>query len=173
VTTMLPSGCTGSKAYGFPAPARQIIVASVLVLTLISLSATYWREGLDQLTDFVNFPLKATLIWLVCVSVTRGTFSVTLGRGLLKRRVLVLGNGTQRVVTHFEIWHSSHFEILRSSESPTGSNQSSPQRGMSERSRRLHPLFACITTRAFATTRAMPAWMRTPAQRGQTGRPCT
>jgi hypothetical protein len=61
----------------------------------VSFSATYWRDGLDQLTDFANFPLKATLIWLVCVSVTRGTFSVTLGRGLLKRRVLVLGNGVQ------------------------------------------------------------------------------
>ena len=73
----------------------KIVVASVLVLMLVSFSATYWRDGLDQLTDFVNFPLKATLIWLVCVSVTRGTFSVTLGRGLLKRRVLVLGNGTQ------------------------------------------------------------------------------
>src|SRR5260370_27964024 len=73
----------------------KIAVASILVLMLVSVSATYWREGFDQRSDFANFPLKATLIWLVCVSVTRGTFSVTLGRGLLKRRILVLGNGTQ------------------------------------------------------------------------------
>jgi sugar transferase (PEP-CTERM system associated) len=63
------------------------------------------------LPDFANFPLKATLIWLVCVSVTRGTFSVTLGRGLLKRRVLVLGNGTQaaRIAKLVETGHNDHF----------------------------------------------------------------
>ena len=96
VTAMLSVGLYGQQSFmDFRLLFSKIVVASVLVLMLVSFSATYWRDGLDQLTDFVNFPLKATLIWLVCVSVTRGTFSVTLGRGLLKRRVLVLGNGTQ------------------------------------------------------------------------------
>jgi hypothetical protein len=55
---------------------------------LVTISAAYWREGLVDLPDAQSFPLKATLIWLVCVLVVRGTFLVTLGRGLLKRRVL-------------------------------------------------------------------------------------
>src|SRR5246127_4297868 len=94
VTTMLSVGLYGQQSFmDFRLLFSKIVVASVLVWMLVSISATYWREGLDQLTDFVNFPLKATLIWLVCVSVTRGTFSVTLGRGLLKRRGLVLGKG--------------------------------------------------------------------------------
>ena len=85
VTTMISVGLYGQQSFmDFRLLLSKIVVASVLVLVLVSLSATYWREGLDQLTDFSNFPLKATLIWLVCVSVTRGTFSVTLGRGLLK-----------------------------------------------------------------------------------------
>jgi sugar transferase (PEP-CTERM system associated) len=89
----------------------KIAVASILVLMLVSLSATYWREGLDQLTDLGNFPVKATLIWLVCVSVTRGTFSVTLGRGLFKRRVLVLGKGMQaaRIAKLVETGQNDHF----------------------------------------------------------------
>ena len=96
VTTMVSVGLYGQQSFvDFRLLFSKILVASILVLLLVSLSATYWREGLDKLTDFSNFPLKATLIWLVCVSVTRGTFSVTLGRGLLKRRVLVLGDGVQ------------------------------------------------------------------------------
>ena len=85
VTAMLSVGLYGQQSFmDFRLLLSKIVVASVLVLMLVSFSATYWRDGLDQLTDFVNFPLKATLIWLVCVSVTRGTFSVTLGRGLLE-----------------------------------------------------------------------------------------
>jgi sugar transferase (PEP-CTERM system associated) len=96
VTAMVSVGLYGQQSFvDFRLLFSKILVASILVLLLVSLSATYWREGLDKLTDFSNFPLKATLIWLVCVSVTRGTFSVTLGRGLLKRRVLVLGDGVQ------------------------------------------------------------------------------
>ena len=96
VTAMVSVGLYGQPSFlDFRLLLSKIAVASLLVLMLISLSATYWREGLDQLPDFANFPLKATLIWLVCVSVTRGTFWVTLGRGLLTRRILVLGNGTQ------------------------------------------------------------------------------
>jgi sugar transferase (PEP-CTERM system associated) len=96
VTAMVSVGLYGQQSFvDFRLLFSKIVVASVIVLTLVSFSATYWRDGLDQLTDFANFPLKATLVWLVCVSVTRGTFSVTLGRGLLKRRVLVLGNGVQ------------------------------------------------------------------------------
>src|SRR5271169_4739132 len=112
VTTMLSVGLYGQQSFmDFRLLFSKIVVASVLVWMLVSLSATYWREGLDQLTDYVKFPLKATLIWLVCVSVTRGTFSVTLGRGLLKRRVLVLGNGTQaaRIAKLVETGQNEHF----------------------------------------------------------------
>src|ERR1700749_4820319 len=112
VTTMLSVGLYGQQSFmDFRLLFSKIIVASLLVWMLVSISATYWREGLDQLTDFVNFPLKATLIWLVCVSVTRGTFSVTLGRGLLKRRVLVLGNGAQaaRIAKLVETGENEHF----------------------------------------------------------------
>jgi len=74
-------------------------------------SAAYWREGLDYLPDRHNFPWKATLIWLVCVSVTRSTFSVTLGRGMLRRRVLVLGNGAKaaRIAGLVEAADNEHF----------------------------------------------------------------
>ena len=112
VTAMLSVGLYGQQSFmDFRLLLSKIVVASILVLMLVSFSATYWREGLDQLTDFANFPLKATLIWLVCVSVTRGTFSVTLGRGLLKRRILVLGNGTQaaRIAKLVETGDNEHF----------------------------------------------------------------
>jgi len=109
---MVSVGLYGQQSFmDFRLLFSKIIVASILVLMLVSFSATYWRDGLDQLTDFANFPLKATLIWLVCVSVTRGTFSVTLGRGLLKRRVLILGNGTQasRIARLVETGQNEHF----------------------------------------------------------------
>jgi sugar transferase (PEP-CTERM system associated) len=109
---MVSVGLYGQQSFmDFRLLLSKIIVASILVLTLVSFSATYWRDGLDQLTDFSHFPLKATLIWLVCVSVTRGTFSVTLGRGLLKRRVLVLGNGIQaaRIAELVETGRNEHF----------------------------------------------------------------
>src|SRR5260370_15899005 len=127
VTTMLSVGLYGQQSFiDFRLLFSKIVVASVLVLMLVSFSATYWRDGLDQLTDFVNFPLKATLIWLVCVSVTRGTFSVTLGRGLLKRRVLVLGNGTQaaRIAKLVETGHNDHFIPLSFVDVPDRTTQS-------------------------------------------------
>ena len=96
VTAMVSVGLYGPQSFvDFRLLLSKIAVASILVLLLVSVSATYWHEGLGYVHDPRSFPLKATLIWLVCVSVTRGTFSVTLGRGLLKRRVLVLGNGAQ------------------------------------------------------------------------------
>jgi sugar transferase (PEP-CTERM system associated) len=51
------------------------------------------------------------LIWLGCISVTRGTFLMTLGRGLLKRRIVVLGNGTQagRIAKLVESGENQHF----------------------------------------------------------------
>src|SRR5262249_47970470 len=53
----------------------------------------------------------ATLIWLVCVAVTRGIFTVTLGRGLLKKRILVIGNGTQasRISRLVDTGNNEHF----------------------------------------------------------------
>ena len=96
VTTMVSVGLYGQQSFmDFRLLFSKIAVATILVLLLVSLSATYWRQGLDERNDFAQFPVKATLIWLVCVTVTRGTFSVTLGRGLLKRRILVIGNGSQ------------------------------------------------------------------------------
>src|SRR6266478_2944116 len=112
VAAMVSVGLYGQQSFmDFRLLFSKIAVASILVLMLVSLSATYWREGLDQLTDLTNFPLKVTLIWLICVSVTRGTFSVTLGRGLLKRRVLVLGNGPQaaRIARLVETGRNEHF----------------------------------------------------------------
>ncbi len=69
------------------------------------MAAAWWRDGLADLANVADLPLKATLIWLGCIAVTRGTFLMTLGRGLLQRRVLVLGHGRQaarieRLVDH-------------------------------------------------------------------------
>ena len=112
VTAMISVGLYGHQSFvDFRLLLSKIAVATILVLMLVSFSAAYWREGLDHLPDAGSFPLKATLIWLVCVSVTRGTFSVTLGRGLLKRRVLVLGNGTHaaRIAKLVENGENEHF----------------------------------------------------------------
>jgi sugar transferase (PEP-CTERM system associated) len=112
VTAMVSVGLYGPQSFvDFRLLLSKIAVASILVLTLIYISATYWHEGLGYLPDDRSFPLKATLIWLVCVSVTRGTFSVTLGRGLLKRRVLILGNGAQaaRIAKLVETGENEHF----------------------------------------------------------------
>ena len=96
VTTMVSVGLYGQQSFmDFRLLFSKIAVATIFVLLLVSLSATYWRQGLDERNDFAQFPVKATLIWLICVAVTRGTFSVALGRGLLKRRILVVGNGSQ------------------------------------------------------------------------------
>src|SRR6266852_9848371 len=112
VTSMISVGLYGHQSFAdFRLLLSKIAVATILVLMLVSFSAAYWREGLDHLPDAGSFPLKATLIWLVCVSVTRGTFSVTLGRGLLKRRVLVLGKGMQaaRIAKLVEAGQNDHF----------------------------------------------------------------
>ena len=112
VTAMVSVGLYGHQSFvDFRLLLSKIAVASILVLTLVSVSAAYWREGLGYLPDAGSFPVKATLIWLVCVSVTRGTFSVTLGRGLLKRRVLVLGNGAQaaRIARLVDTGENEHF----------------------------------------------------------------
>jgi sugar transferase (PEP-CTERM system associated) len=112
VTAMVSVGLYGHESFvDFRILLSKIVVAGILVLMLVSVSAVYWREGLGRLPDGGNFPLKATLIWLVCVSVTRGTFSVTLGRGLLKRRVLVLGNGAQaaRIAKLVDAGENEHF----------------------------------------------------------------
>ena len=74
VTAMVSVGLYGHQSFvDFRLLLGKIAVATILVLMLASFSAAYWREGLDYLPDAGrrNFPLKATLIWLVCVSVTR------------------------------------------------------------------------------------------------------
>jgi FlaA1/EpsC-like NDP-sugar epimerase len=118
---MLSVGLYGQQSFmDFRLLLSKIVVASILVLMLVSFSVNYWRDGLIQLSDFSAFPIKATLIWLVCVAVTRGTFSVTLGRGLLKRRILVLGNGTQaaRIAKLVEAGQNEHFTPISFVEVP-------------------------------------------------------
>lgn len=134
ITAMVSVGLYGQQSFmDFRLLLSKIVVASILVLMLISFSVTYWREGLAQLTDYSNFPIKATLIWLVCVALTRGTFSVTLGRGLLKRRVLVLGNGTQaaRIAELVETGGNQHFVPVSFIEVP-GERVCSGSAGMRE-----------------------------------------
>jgi sugar transferase (PEP-CTERM system associated) len=112
VTAMISVGLYGHQSFAdFRLLLSKIAVATILVLMLVSFSAAYWREGLDHLPDAGSFPLKATLIWLVCVSVTRSMFSVTLGRAMLKRRVIVLGNGAQaaRIARLVETGENEHF----------------------------------------------------------------
>jgi sugar transferase (PEP-CTERM system associated) len=129
VTTMISVGLYGPQSFtDFRLLFSRIAVAAILMLVLVSPSATYWRDGLNQLNDFANFPLKATLIWLVCVSVTRGTFSVTLGRGLLKRRILVFGNGTRaaRIAKLVETGQNEHFVPVSFIETPVESKHPRP-----------------------------------------------
>src|SRR5215469_12033365 len=96
VTAMVSVGLYGQQSFlNFRLLFGKVAVAAIMVLVLVSFSATYWRSGLDDLPDAGSFPWKATLIWLACVATTRGTFLVTLGRGLLRRRIVVLGGGAQ------------------------------------------------------------------------------
>ena len=59
VTAMVSVGLYGQQSFmDFRLLFSKIVVASILVLMLVSLSATYWREGLDQLTDLSQFSAK-------------------------------------------------------------------------------------------------------------------
>ncbi len=57
----------------------RISVAFVLVLLVVAVAVKYWRAGLRDLPDIGNLPLKATLVWLGCITLTRATFVVTSG----------------------------------------------------------------------------------------------
>jgi sugar transferase (PEP-CTERM system associated) len=112
VATMISVGLYGEQSFvDLRLLLSRIAVAFVLVLMLLLICASYWRSGLQDLPNISNLPLKATLIWLGCISVTRGAFLITLGRGLLKRRVAVLGNGVQaaRIARLVEIGENQHF----------------------------------------------------------------
>jgi sugar transferase (PEP-CTERM system associated) len=112
VTAMISVGLYGHQSFlDFRLLISRIAVAFVLVLMVVVVSACYWGAGLSRLPDPGNLPLKVTLIWLACISVTRVTFLATLGRGLLKRRVVVLGNGTQaaRIAKLVEAGEDQHF----------------------------------------------------------------
>ena len=112
VATMVSVGLYGEQAFvDFRLLLSKIAVAFVLVLMLVLVSATYWGDRLQHLPDTANLPLKATLIWLGCISVTRGAFLITLGRGLLKRRIAVLGNGAQaaRIANLVKSGANQHF----------------------------------------------------------------
>jgi hypothetical protein len=66
VATMISVGLYGQQSFmNLRLLFSKIAVASILVLLLVSFSASYWRDGLAHLTDFADFPIKATLIWLV------------------------------------------------------------------------------------------------------------
>jgi sugar transferase (PEP-CTERM system associated) len=112
IAAMIAVGLYGEQSFvDFRQLLSKIAVAFVLVLFLVVISAAYWRDGLQQLPNLSNLPLKATLVWLGCISVTRVTFLITLGRGLLKRRVAVLGNGAQaaRIAGLVERGENQHF----------------------------------------------------------------
>ncbi|MGH7116188.1 MAG: hypothetical protein ACREE9_17065, partial [Stellaceae bacterium] len=96
VAAMISVGLYGHESFvDFRQLVSKIAVAFVLVLILVAASTALWRAELVQLPDPGNLPLKAALLWLGCILLTRATFLVTLGRGLLRRRIVVLGNGTQ------------------------------------------------------------------------------
>ncbi|HEV2097882.1 MAG TPA: TIGR03013 family XrtA/PEP-CTERM system glycosyltransferase [Stellaceae bacterium] len=110
IATMVSVGLYGEQTFvDFRLLVSKIAVAFVLVLMLVLVSTAYWRGGLLQETR--QLPLKAALTWLGCISLTRGTFLVTLGRGLLKRRIVVLGSGTQagRIAKLVERGENQHF----------------------------------------------------------------
>jgi len=112
IAMMVSVGLYGEQTFvDFRLLISRIAVAFVLVLMLVAISVKYWRAGLQHLPDIGNLPLKATLIWLGCITLTRATFVVTLGRGLLKRRIVVLGNGTQaaRIARLVETGENQHF----------------------------------------------------------------
>jgi sugar transferase (PEP-CTERM system associated) len=115
VTAMVSVGLYGQQSFlDFRLLMSRVAVAAIMVLVLVSFSATYWRSGLDDLPDAASFPWKATVIWLACVTITRGTFLVTLGRGLLKRRIVVLGDGAQaaRIAKVAESGEDEHFLLV-------------------------------------------------------------
>src|SRR5258708_13224212 len=96
VTAMVSVGLYGHQSFvDFRLLLGKIAVATILELMLVSFSTAYWREGLDYLPDRHNFPWTAPLIGLVCVPVTRSTFSVPFRRGILSPRVPVTPNGPQ------------------------------------------------------------------------------
>ncbi len=112
VATMISVGLYGEQSFvDFRQLLSRIAVAFVLFLMVVIACAAYWRDGLKDLPDPANLPLKATLIWLGCISLTRGTFLITLGRGVLKRRIAVLGNGIQaaRIARLVERGENQHF----------------------------------------------------------------
>jgi hypothetical protein len=97
VTAMVSVGLYGQQSFlDLRLLLSKVAVAAIMVLVLLYFSAKYWRSGLDDRLDAGSSPWKATLIWPACVATTRGTFLVTLGRGLLKRRIVVLGGGAHR-----------------------------------------------------------------------------
>ena len=112
VAAMVSVGLYGEESFvDFRRLISKIAVAYLLILMLVVVAASYWREGLRQLPNAGDLPVKATLVWLGCVAVTRGAFLMTLGRGRLKRRIVVLGSGMQaaRIAKLVEVGANQHF----------------------------------------------------------------
>jgi len=123
VTTMISVGLYGEQSFvDFRLMLSKIAVAFVLVLMVMLVSGSYWPEGLHALPNVDGLPLRATLAWLACISLTRSAFLVTLGRGLLKRRIVVLGNGAQaaRIAKLVESGGNQHFLPLTYVRAPDG-----------------------------------------------------
>ena len=59
VTAMVSVGLYGHQSFmDFRLLFSKIAVATILVLLLVSFSATYWREGLGKLNDFAQLSAK-------------------------------------------------------------------------------------------------------------------
>jgi sugar transferase (PEP-CTERM system associated) len=115
VVAMLSVGLYRQDSFlSFRVLAAKLGVVSGIVLAAAALAAAWWRSGIVEFASLDDLPLKATLIWLACVAVTRGTFLMTLGRGLLQRRILVLGHGRQaaRIEKLVENRANQHFVPL-------------------------------------------------------------
>jgi sugar transferase (PEP-CTERM system associated) len=115
VAVMIAIGLYAHQSFvDFRLLAGKIAIAFIVVLVLVLVALSYWRNGPHNMPDAAALPLKAALIWLGCISVTRGAFLATWGRGLLKRRVIVLGSGTQaaRIAGLVASGDSPHFVPL-------------------------------------------------------------
>ncbi|MGD9615219.1 MAG: TIGR03013 family XrtA/PEP-CTERM system glycosyltransferase [Alphaproteobacteria bacterium] len=95
VCVMALSGLYHNKAFAdFRIMAIQIAIAFVALLVIISAYELYIQDSFDNLASSAwSFAKTAVLTWLVCVLVTRITFSRIADLDLLKRRVVVLGAG--------------------------------------------------------------------------------
>ncbi len=112
VAAMVSVGLYGHQSFmDFRLLVSKVAVAFIFVLVLVLVTVSYWRDGPHNMPDAAALPLKVALIWLGCISLTRGAFLMTLGRGLLKRRLIVLGSGAPaaRIARLVDTGENPHF----------------------------------------------------------------